>query len=329
LRYKEQGVAIYQYPNKIQEVFEDIEYVRIHSATTIAKSIIEILIDAQIYFKMEDSLKQKAILNTFFERLHNIRPSCAPLINIAFFFQAIVNSNPNERLTSIISERAKELKKFIDASFNQVINNFLNVNKIESESLFTMCYSSYAISVIKQIHYSNKNILVFVAETRPLEKGRKTAIVLSEAGIKVVLAADGMIPDMVKKSGAVIVGADAVLNNGALANKGGTLSACLAANHYHKPVYSVTSVMKFLNVSPKKYRIENRSDKELYRSYNYPFNRSMRITIYNPTIDITPSNLIAGYITDAGFKTSKSAGLVCKKVEKCFKSGRVPDLEDI
>lgn len=145
---------------------------------------------------------------------------------------------------------------------------------------------------------------VFVPETRPLLQGaRLTAWELKTAHISHTLICDGMIGSLMAegKISKVITGADRIAANGDAANKIGTYSAAVLARHHGVPFYVAApfSTFDFSAKGSKNIPIEERGASEVkgFRKNQWA---SQHSPVFNPAFDITPHELIAGFITDKG-----------------------------
>ena len=139
--------------------------------------------------------------------------------------------------------------------------------------------------------------VVYSDETRPLLQGaRLTAWELSTCGIPVTTICDSMAAQVMRegKIDVVIVGADRVAANGDAANKIGTYQLAIAAQFHHIPFYvafpysTIDATLPDGSLIP----IEQRSADEIQHCPN--------AAVYNPAFDVTPHELITGYITERG-----------------------------
>jgi translation initiation factor 2B subunit (eIF-2B alpha/beta/delta family) len=90
---------------------------------------------------------------------------------------------------------------------------------------------------------------------------------------------------------AVLVGADAVLADGSVVNKAGTLAVALAAARAGVPVYAVAATDKV------------RPDERAPVEYDDPasvYDGSAPVRVVAPTFDRTPADLLAGVVTESG-----------------------------
>ena len=161
-----------------------------------------------------------------------------------------------------------------------------------------------ALSVIFHAHEANKNIEVWVDETRPLMQGaRLTAWELKQAEIPFNLIIDSAAGSLIrqKKVDIVIVGADRVAANGDTANKIGTYPLAVLAKENEIPFY-VAAPLSTIDMELENgddIPIEERSEEEIL-SFNDSQIAPKKSKAYNPAFDITPHRYINGFITEKG-----------------------------
>lgn len=161
-----------------------------------------------------------------------------------------------------------------------------------------------ALAPIYRAHSAGKGVKVVADETRPLLQGsRLTAWELTRAGVPTTVIADNMAASRLRKGdiACVIVGADRIARNGDVANKIGTYSVALAAKAHGVPFYVAAPRSTFDPATPNgaAIPIEERSSAEL-RQAGGSVIAAPAADVWNPAFDVTPAELITGYITDAG-----------------------------
>ncbi|KAA1131019.1 translation initiation factor eIF-2B subunit alpha, variant 2 [Puccinia graminis f. sp. tritici] len=85
-----------------------------------------------------------------------------------------------------------------------------------------------------------KRFQVFVTESRPSGLGLKTHAILEQFGIPCVVVLDSAVAYAMAKVDLVLVGAEAVLEDGGLINYIGCYQMAIAAKAHHKPFYALT-----------------------------------------------------------------------------------------
>ena len=182
------------------------------------------------------------------------------------------------------------------------------------------CGWGTALGVIRSAHAQGKIKMVYADETRPLLQGaRLTAYELFEDKIPVTLITDNMAAWTMKQKGinAVVVGADRIAANGDTANKIGTYGVSLAAKAHGIPFYiaAPVSTFDFSIASGKEIPIEERAAEEV-KSFRSEQTAPSGVATFNPAFDVTPSELIAGIITEYGVVTAPYIENIKKLQEK-------------
>ncbi len=170
-------------------------------------------------------------------------------------------------------------------------------------ALVTADYGT-ALGVIFSAHETGKKPHVWVDETRPLLQGARLNMwELMNENIPATLICDNMAAFVMQKHkiDLCIVGADRIASNGDTANKIGTYGLAVAANHHGVPFYVAApiSTIDFKITDGSGIPIEERPAHEITEG----FGRRTAPTgsqVYSPAFDVTPNELIAGIITEAG-----------------------------
>ena len=158
--------------------------------------------------------------------------------------------------------------------------------------------------MVREAHYTGKDILVYADETRPrLQGGKLTAWELMEEKIPAKLIADSVAATLIRdgKIDVILTGADRVANNGDSANKIGTFMLSVIAKAYDVPFYIVapTTTIDFEMESGDGIEIEERSPEEVTHISGVRI-APEGIEVYNPAFDVTPWENITGIITEKG-----------------------------
>lgn len=187
---------------------------------------------------------------------------------------------------------------------NEVIKpNAVILTHCNTGALATVGYGT-ALGVIREAHYSGKNIFVYADETRPRLQGAKlTAWELVQEGIPAKLIADSVAATLIRdgKIDIILVGADRIALNGDTANKIGTFMLSVVAKVYNVPFYVVapTSTIDFNIETGAEIVIEERNPEEVTHINGVTI-APEGIDVYNPAFDVTPHENITGIITEKG-----------------------------
>jgi methylthioribose-1-phosphate isomerase len=147
---------------------------------------------------------------------------------------------------------------------------------------------------------------VFVPETRPVLQGaRLTAWELMQAEVPATLICDSMRGPVMKntKIDLCVVGADRIAKNGDTANKIGTYTLAVLAKTHDIPFYVAAPSTTFDPTieSGDEIPIELRDGDEVRRIGN-TWTAPRDVEVFNPAFDVTPNELITGFITENGIQ---------------------------
>jgi methylthioribose-1-phosphate isomerase len=161
-----------------------------------------------------------------------------------------------------------------------------------------------ALGIVLAGARAGRRFFVHVDETRPLLQGaRLNSWELERAGIPYVVQCDGAAAFALARFSfdAALVGADRVAANGDAANKIGTYALALAARAHDVPFYVVAPRSSFdLTLSGgEEIPIEERDAGEV-RAFRGALATPEQAPVYNPAFDVTPAELIRGWITERG-----------------------------
>ena len=165
-----------------------------------------------------------------------------------------------------------------------------------------------ALGVIQAAHHAGREVHVLVDETRPyLQGARLTTWELAQAGVPHSLLPDVAAGHLMATGevDVVLVGADRVAANGDTANKVGTYPLAVLAARHGIPFYvcAPTSSVDLTAPDGAAIPIEERNPDEVLEF------RGVRTApagteVRNPAFDITPAELITGFVTEEGLVTT-------------------------
>ncbi|KAL4708313.1 hypothetical protein ACJJTC_007719 [Scirpophaga incertulas] len=248
----------------------------------------------------------------------NIKLAADELINLANTLNADENVTPNEFKERFVISIENMLIK--DIEDNKAIGKFgceaiLNNANDGSVRILTHCNTGSlatagygtALGVIRSLNESKKLEHVYCTETRPYNQGaRLTAYELVHEKIPATLIVDSMVSALMytRNITAVVVGADRVAANGDTANKIGTYQIAIVAKHHGVPFYVAAplSSIDMSLTSGDRIKIEERPDREMTHIGEHRI-AAPGISCWNPSFDVTPTNLITGIITEKGVFT--------------------------
>jgi methylthioribose-1-phosphate isomerase len=227
--------------------------------------------------------------------------------------------------------KAKDLKREAEAIFEEDLAGNRAMGKLgaalipdrarvmthcNAGALATAGYGT-ALGVIRSAR--SKIISVIACETRPyLQGARLTAWEMLQEGIPCTLITDSMAGHMLSRGevDVVVVGADRIAANGDVANKIGTYALGVLARRHDIPFYVAAPLSTFDPDIPDGSRIpiEERPAAEVtgYRDVRWA---PQGVNVRNPAFDVTPAELISGFITEKGVVLQPDAAKIRKLLE--------------
>jgi len=205
-----------------------------------------------------------------------------------------------------MSEEDVKINKRIGTHGSELIQDGdIVLTHCNAGSLATVAYGT-ALGVIRAAYQAGKRVNVIATETRPVMQGsRLTAFELQYDGIDVSLIPDTAVGHTMasRKIKCVIVGADRVLRSGHVFNKIGTYQVALIASQHKIPFYVAApfSTFDFKNSLPD-VTIEERPSEEVTQINGVRL-APQGVRVLNPAFDVTPPELISGFVTEKGVLT--------------------------
>ncbi|KAN0040578.1 hypothetical protein ACTA71_008915 [Dictyostelium dimigraforme] len=254
---------------------------------------------------------------------NELRESRPTAVNLMFAIDEMMQLKEND-----VEKRDYSANKFGEIAIRIIRNEVDMCDKMSKfgasliqpgESILTHCNTGSvatvgagtALGVIREAHKQGKNIHVYVDETRPLlQGGRLTTYELEREGIPYTLICDNMAASLMRdgKIQRVLVGADRIAANGDFANKIGTYSVAVLANHHNVPFHCVApmSTVDIKCLTGKDIPIEERSHSEVQGasgSFGTVRWAPKNSKTFNPAFDVTPMTLVTSIILDTGILT--------------------------
>lgn len=290
---------------KVREILEGIRTYEILGASRVSRAMNEafILISNQPHVESPDRLiGQMEFVRDF---ICNLKPNTAAFINLAAWVL-----NPLKKVDRLTLELVHDYIELRCGEFNRWSNTSIEKISYTGSDLFrngwnvlVHDYSTSVMAILRQLKKDGKIVNLLITESRPNNAGERVLKEALELGFPIKYMVDSAAAKNLRYSDAVLAGAEVVLLNGDLGNTIGTLPIALAAKTYSIPVYIATETFK---VHPNIY--DSRSLQEMHSLINWFDHNKIRIygdfDIENSVMDITPANLISGYITEHGIINS-------------------------
>ncbi|MCL5066873.1 MAG: S-methyl-5-thioribose-1-phosphate isomerase, partial [Thaumarchaeota archaeon] len=148
-----------------------------------------------------------------------------------------------------------------------------------------------------------KKIKLFATESRPVLQGaRLTAFEMLNDGFDVTLLPDTAVGIAMERGlfDRVIVGADRITRAGHVFNKVGTYQIATLAKRHGVPFYVAAPISSFdFETDWKSVKIEERAPEEV-RTIRGIATAPSEVSVFNPSFDCTPPELVTAIICEAG-----------------------------
>ena len=278
---------------KASKIIRGIKSLKIQSAHGIARAGLECLKIAINSSKTQDRKSFLDEIQDIAQKIKTARPTeieLGSIINLVLFK---ISDNEIEDIGRLkefsISVCDKQIAELEVAMSRLIENGAKQIH--EGDRILTHCHSRTVVGIFREARKQGKDFTVFVTETRPLKQGLITARELLDSRIKIVYGVDSDMGFLMKKCTKVLVGCDAILPDGSIVNKIGTLPMAIVAKAFGKPFMVAGLTTKFTH----KVEIEEREPEEVEDP------KKLRgAKIINPAFDITPGDYVDFIITEKG-----------------------------
>ncbi|MCX8028399.1 MAG: S-methyl-5-thioribose-1-phosphate isomerase [Brevinematales bacterium] len=246
--------------------------------------------------------------------LRQARPTAYNIFNILDRLEKkleLLRSKDFDTAFKLLEKEAKGIHEEDKKLCLRIAENGQNVLPINA-NVITICNTGMlatggigtALGVIYKGFWSGKVRHVYALETRPLLQGaRLTMYELMKNNVPSTLITDSMISFLFasEKIDIALVGADRIVKNGDTANKIGTFNLAVICKHFGIPFYVVApyTTIDFNLERGDQIPIEERRPDEV-KYFRQQLIAPVDSRVWNPSFDVTPSDLITGIITDKG-----------------------------
>ena len=304
--------VLFERQTSLDSIFSAIRSLKVRGAPAIGIAAAYGLVVAMQPYRHTDGDAFMHALLAAARRLRNARPTA---VNLGWAVDRIVAAAQPDGNGAIRYERMKATAEAIHAQDRRMCRAIgrAGQNLITSGcGVLTHCNAgALAVSELGTAtapmylaHEAGVAFRVFAGETRPLLQGsRLTAWELMQAGLDVTLICDAMVAHVMAKGAIdlVLVGTDRVARNGDVVNKIGTSGIAILARHFGIPFYVACPSPTFDPATPTgaSVVIEERGADEVRSVLGHP-TAPAGVKVRNPAFDVTPHELVSGFVTDAG-----------------------------
>lgn len=189
-------------------------------------------------------------------------------------------------------------------------------------TLLTHAYSPTVLAAVQRAVSQGKRVRVMVTESRPGDAGTRMVEALLALDVPVTVLADAHVAHVMAHVDVVMLGAEAVVENGGLLAKVGTFQLSIVAKSFKKPLYVCAQSFIFTRLYPlSQDEIPHNqgptpppgtdarllellaAHKASARSEGGEGDGAARLTLLNPLLDYTPPAYLTLLITDLGVLT--------------------------
>ncbi|MBN1370094.1 MAG: translation initiation factor eIF-2B [Dehalococcoidaceae bacterium] len=234
------------------------------------------------------------------KRLIEARPAMSAIYNT-------VNQVLNELPDDSSSATAAQARQLTVNKARSIIQTSLEANKQiahygseiihDRDRIFTHSLSETVYALIREAFSTKPNITVVISPGGDFRAGITLANRLAADGIAVTFIEDAAVGLYIEYTSKVVVGADRILADGRVINATGTSMLAMAAQYAQIPFYVACEKLKFD-------ARQNTGELDLEpRRLDYSGSRlkpSPDVKLRSYTFDITPRELVKGYITETG-----------------------------
>jgi methylthioribose-1-phosphate isomerase len=304
--------TVYEAQTSLESVFTAIRGLKVRGAPAIGIAAAYGLVVAMQPYRDATGEVFTHALRSAAARLRSARPTA---VNLGWAIDRIVVAARPEGDGASRYARIEEVAQAIHAQDRRMCRAIgragLNLIKAGSGVLTHCNAGALAVSELGTAtapmylaHEAGIRFRVYAGETRPLLQGsRLTAWELLQAGIDVTLICDSMVARVMAEGAIdlVLVGTDRVTRNGDVVNKIGTSGIAILARHFGIPFYVACPSSTFDPNTPTGATvvIEERDADEVRTVLGHPI-APAGVKVRNPAFDVTPHELVSGFVTDAG-----------------------------
>lgn len=300
---------------RIEQTFKNIRSLKIQGATAVAKTVIRALNQYGHNLKADNVFVWKKQFRKAADYILAARPT-EPLAQngVNFVFLRLEKTRPRnvKQAKEQVKAASLEFLTLLNRAAELIVKNGQKIIK-NNDDIFTHCHSWLVEQILIRARKNKKKFRVYNTETRPLFQGRITSKKLLKAGIPTTMVTDSSAGFLISNySGRdlmmdkVILGADAIFNNGSVINKIGSFAIAVAAHNEKKPLYIATTLLKHHPCSWIK--IEKRSPQEIWPG------APKGLKIINFAFDVVPAEYITGIICEAGIIKPTQVKRYLKKI---------------
>lgn len=228
------------------------------------------------------------------------KPSMTSVRAVADLARSILAANVSADARTLASAVATGMRGFI-ADSERAIRSLADAGAPLFKDGCTVMTHSFSESLIHVLRHGFSTVTgagMILTESRPLRESRLMAKLLEDVPATMTLYSDAGMGIAAPTADFAVVGADAILADGSMANKTGSLPLALICREYGVPFYVAAELSKVHLGDKAEVDMEIRPDEELVGDWDMA--ASGRVKVINQFFEVVPAALVTGYITDGG-----------------------------
>ncbi len=210
----------------------------------------------------------------------------------------------------------KSLVSYIDALEKSTVESveklgMIGARRLPEESVVLVhSYSTSVLKIIENGYRRGKVYQVYATESRPGGEGFFMAKMLAERGIRVNLIVDSAVNYFMGKIDVVLLGAEAIMANGALVNKIGSSMIALSASHKRARVHVASGTYKFSfeSILGERMKIPRATIDRISPPQDMLAEKNIAFDL--PLMDVTPPQYIDAIITESGVTSPQGVPII-------------------
>lgn len=243
----------------------------------------------------------RAELDEFAADLAAARPSMVPIEHLVATWRRQVGALADDELAVMRSAYVEHAQALVARSQQAAAAAAARAAALipSGATVLTHSLSSTVREVLGQVQ---DRAAVIFTESRPRLEGHRFGQWLSAGDLKGQLITDAQLGHFAGQADVALVGADAVLADGAVVNKVGTYLLALAARDHGLPFYVCCESFKHTRRTADDISLEEMDPSELAAP------EMPGILVRNVYFDITPARLVSAWIDEDGVRAAPPGG---------------------
>jgi translation initiation factor 2B subunit (eIF-2B alpha/beta/delta family) len=293
----------------IYSLIERFQRLELHAAQS-GREVLSALVGCVIESKAENleqlTIEIQEIIKTL---LPFLPPYSPPLNSLNQIMIALESAEKGQDDLEVLRQRISALGNDLTPPQHnhRVIAEHLAPVLPNKVTVYTHTLSETVLGVLLLMHQKGQIQKVFVTESRPNNDGWVTAEKLIAAGVETRLALDAGFPEVARSADVMLSGAEIINPDGSVVCKVGVYPSALYCRIISKPVYIIADTNKINPFEDSKFNMTPISLADLG-----VINAPDRLETTGSYFDITPAELVTGYVTEHGLLTAKEVHLIAK-----------------